>query len=671
MRKLSGCTVAAVLLTLVASAALADGAKPFDAAAAFGARPTISDISMSPDGQSIAYVVSTQGQGSTLYTRRLGEGAKSVPALGVSGNPDRLAGCAWVSNDRVICQTYGVVRDFSAFLLGYSRQWAVNADGSKPQQLTSRRNSYTRGLQTDGGQLVDWVPGQDGAVLMTHNYLPDDHLGSKMGSTLIGLGVDQLDTRTLESRTVERPIFEAREYIGDGRGTVRIMGLHTVKGATRYDAGVISYHYRKQGSRDWQELCSYNYVTREGFNPYAVDSTHNVAYGFRKTGGRQALYSLALDGSMHEELLLARPDVDVDELITIGRNQRVIGASYATEYRHAAYFDADINKVIASLQRALPQYQNLQIVDASLDETRLIVLASGDKDPGTYYVFDRQAHRLEPFASVRAPLDGVVLASKSPVSYKAADGTEVPAYLTLPPGNSDAKGLPAIVMPHGGPGARDEWGFDWLAQFYAARGFAVLQPNYRGSLGYGDDWYGNNAFRSWPTAISDVLDGGRWLVSQGIADPAKLAIVGWSYGGYAALQSAVTDPGLFKAVVAVAPLTDLQQLKNERRDWSDFLLTDEMIGDGPQVREGSPARNADKIKVPVLLFHGTADRNVFVEQSRTMDKSLETAHVPHQLVIFEGLDHALEDSSARTQMLHDSEEFLRHAFAAPANTPGK
>lgn len=670
MRDLSASCVAVAALGLVANLTLAGGAKSFDAAAAFGARATVTDISLSPDGQSVAYVVSTAGRGSTLYSRHLGEGANSVAVLGVSGDPDRLIGCSWVSNDRLVCRTFGVVRELT-YLVGYSRQWAVNADGSNVRQLTARRNSDARGWQLDGGQIIDWVPGQEGAILTTRQYLADDQIGSRLGSSAQGLGVVLLDTRTLKSTNVERPIAEAEEYISDGRGTVRIMGTHTVKGATGYAAGVIRYYYRKTGSRDWQELSSYNYVSREGFNPYAVDPDHNVAYGFKKSNGRLALYSVALDGSMHEELLYANPDVDADELITIGRSSRVVGVSYATQYRHSAYFDADINKTIASLQRALPQHQALQIVDASLDESRLIVLATGDTEPGTYYVFDRKSHRLEPFASVREPLDGVALATVNPITYKAADGTAVPGYLTLPPGTTDAKGLPAIVMPHGGPGARDEWGFDWLAQFYAARGFAVLQPNYRGSVGFGDDWYGNNAFRAWPAAISDVLDGGRWLVSQGIADPAKLAIVGWSYGGYAALQSAVTDASVFRAVVAIAPLTDLVQFKNERRDWSDFLLTDEMIGDGPQVREGSPARNADKIKVPVLLFHGTADRNVLVEQSRAMDKSLEAARVPHRLVIFEGLDHALEDSGARTQMLRDSEDFLRKSFAVTAPTPAR
>jgi dipeptidyl aminopeptidase/acylaminoacyl peptidase len=228
-------------------------------------------------------------------------------------------------------------------------------------------------------------------------------------------------------------------------------------------------------------------------------------------------------------------------------------------------------------------------------------------------------------------------------------------------------GLPAIVLPHGGPSARDEWGFDWLSQFYASRGFAVLQPNFRGSAGYGDAWFEKNGFRSWELAIGDVLAAGRWLVSEGIADPAKLSIVGWSYGGYAALLSAVVDPTLFKAVVAIAPVTDLETLKQESGSSFSFghsgheFVTD-FVGTGPHVREGSPAQRADRIKVPVLLFHGGLDRNVSISQSQTMCSRLTAAGGKCELVTWEELDHQLDDSSARTQMLRRSEEFLRAAI---------
>jgi dipeptidyl aminopeptidase/acylaminoacyl peptidase len=214
----------------------------------------------------------------------------------------------------------------------------------------------------------------------------------------------------------------------------------------------------------------------------------------------------------------------------------------------------------------------------------------------------------------------------------------------------------------GGPSSRDVWRFDWLAQFYAARGFAVLQPNFRGSFGFGDEWLEKNGFQSWQVAIGDVVDGGRWLVSEGIADPSKLAIVGWSYGGYAALQSAVVAPDLFKAVVAIAPVTDFASLKESRRWWSDYEVVSNYIGSGPHVRAGSPAQNADKIKAPVLMFQGELDRNVPIAQSRLMDERLKQAGVPHELVTWPDLDHYLEDSAAREEMLRKSDAFLRKSI---------
>jgi dipeptidyl aminopeptidase/acylaminoacyl peptidase len=245
-----------------------------------------------------------------------------------------------------------------------------------------------------------------------------------------------------------------------------------------------------------------------------------------------------------------------------------------------------------------------------------------------------------------------------PVTYKAADGTVVPAYLTLPPGGS-GRGLPAIVMPHGGPGARDEWGFHWLVQYFANRGFAVLQPNFRGSAGYGREWFQENGFQSWRTAIGDVNDAGRWLVSEGIADPSKLAILGWSYGGYAALQSNVVDPDLFKAVVAIAPVADLEELRNEWLRFSSAANFRDFIGTGPHVAQGSPARHAGKMKAPVLLFHGELDRNVSVRQSRLMRDRLRDAGKSVELLDFPGLDHYLMDSAVRADMLRRSDAFLR------------
>jgi dipeptidyl aminopeptidase/acylaminoacyl peptidase len=655
----------ALLLVLWACAPLqAVIASELDAASAFGARESVSGLTLSPDGRSVAWVAPAEGQGAVLYTLSLGAKTPARGALRSDGKPYRIRHCDWASNDRLVCRIYGIATtDFG--LAPVSRLVAVNADGSNVRILSNLGNEYTRGYLLRGGEVIDWLPDQNGAVLMTRLYAPDQHTGSHLGSDKEGLGVDLVDTRTLAVRKVEPPLREAVWYVSDGRGTVRIRGIRG-RLPDGDDSGILTFEYRTAESREWHKLSDYNSLDHSGFFPEAVDPTLNVAYGFKKKDGRFALYSVTLDGSLREQLVYARDDVDLDELIRIGRRQRVVGVSYATETRHAQLFAPEIQSLMAALQKALNQQRVLHIADASVDENFLLIFAGGDTDPGVYYILDRKTHNLQTFLVARSELEGVKLATQKPITYPAADGTSIPGYLTLPPGKESARGLPAIVMPHGGPSARDEWGFDWLPQFYAARGFAVLQPNYRGSFGYGDAWFEKNGFRSWRIAIGDILDAGHWLASQGIADPGKLAIVGWSYGGYAALQSATVEPTLFKAVVAIAPVTDLGMLKEEHRGWSDFKLVSEFVGDGPQLNEGSPAEHVDRITAPVLLFHGTHDRNVGVGESRRMASRLTDHGKSCKLVTWSDLDHQLEDAQARAQMLRTSDEFLRQSMGITA-----
>jgi dipeptidyl aminopeptidase/acylaminoacyl peptidase len=645
-------------------------AASFDAASAFGARESVSRLRLSPDGRSVSYVAPSTGQGAVLYTAKLdGKGAR--PVLNSDGKPYRISHCDWASNERLVCSVYGVV-EADIGLVPVSRLIAVGADGSNVKVLSNQANDYTRGYLLGGGEVIDWLPDQNGAILMARQYAPDTHTGSHLGSDKEGLGVDLVDTRSLAIKQVEPPRRDAVWYIADGHGTVRVMALRE-RLPDENDSGTIRFMYRTPNSREWIRMGDYDTQNHTGFRPEAVDPTLNVAYGFKKKDGRMALYSVTLDGSLKEELVYARDDVDVDEVIRIGRRQRVVGASYATEIRHANYFAPDISGLVKALAKALPN-RLLQIADSSIDDNYLLIYAGSDSDPGVYYILDRKTHNLQTFLVARGELEGVKLASQRPISYPATDGTRIPAYLTLPPGQESAKGLPAIVMPHGGPSSRDEWGFDWLAQFYASRGFAVLQPEYRGSEGFGDDWFEKNGFRSWPTAIGDILAGGHWLVSQGIADPSKVGIVGWSYGGYAALQSAIVEPGFFKAVVAIAPVTDLGMLKEEHRIFTDFKIVSNFVGDGPQLHEGSPAEHADRVTAPVLLFHGSHDRNVGIDESKRMASRLTDRGKSCKLITWDGLDHQLVDSQARAQMLRTSDEFLRQSMgmtgtATAAATP--
>jgi dipeptidyl aminopeptidase/acylaminoacyl peptidase len=661
---------AAALSTATAAGAAPSAPEPATATAAaadpavlFGAREGVENISLSPSGGKVAFIAPGKGQGTILYVADTVGGAAPVVTLTASGDPERITNCRWVSDARLVCYVY-MLEKIAGELLPFTRTVAVDAGGGNLKMLSNRARYNDTAIVLSGDEIVDWLPGDEGAVLMARTYVPQEQLGTRMLDKREGYGVDRLDTRSLNAKSVEAARKGASEYISDGYGNVRIMGLRETAGATGQDTGVTTYFYRQKGSRDWKKLGEYDSVHGLGFNPYAVDSDKDLAYGLKPLDGRLAAYSVALDGSGRETLVFSHPQVDVDNFVRIGRSRRVVGVSYVTDRRHVAYFDPALQSLAKGLSKALPNLPLIDFVDSSSDEGKLLLFAGSDSDPGRYYLFDRGKQQLAELMLSRPDMEGMKLASVRHVTYKAADGTEVPAYLTLPLGG-DGRKLPALVMPHGGPEARDEWGFDWLAQYFANRGYAVLQPEFRGSTGYGEAWFNGNGFRSWRTAIGDVNDAGRWLVAQGIADPAKLGIFGWSYGGYAALQSNVLDPKLFKAVVAVAPVTDLATLVRDWEGWSNHAIEAERVGSGPEVREGSPAQHADKFVAPVLLFHGDMDRNVNVHQSQLMADRLRDAGKSVQLVLYPKHDHQLDDNETRTDMLRKADAFLRSAMKLP------
>ncbi|MFD1611333.1 alpha/beta fold hydrolase [Sphingomonas tabacisoli] len=644
-----------VTLALFAGASSIAVAQQVPPEKAFGQLESVRDMSLSPDGSKVAFVSPADGLRTILYTVDLASGTPQA-ALAADGKPSRISWCSWVSTQRLLCSIYAAQKA-SGYRVSLRKLVAVDADGKNQKMITERQSDAALYVAADGGGVIDWLPDQDGAVLIAREFVPEAKVGSLIEKRAEGLGVERVDTRTGKRELVESARLDASEYITDGHGNVRIMGVQK-KTAEGYSKSTTVYYYRVPGSRDWKPLSSYDFLSRDGFNPVTVDRDKNVAYGFKKLSGRLALYTMSLDGSLAETLVLSNPEVDVDDLLRIGRDRHVVGASYATDHRVPVYFDTAVKPIAATLAKALPNLPQSEVIDSSLDGTKLVVHLGSDNDPGQYFLYDRGAKRLAKLMSDRPFLDNVKLATVKPVSFRASDGTMVPGYLTLPPA-SDGKKIPAIVMPHGGPEARDEWSFDWLAQYYANRGFAVLQPNFRGSTGYGDAWFQKNGYKSWRLAIGDVVDAGRWLVEQGIADPAKLAIVGWSYGGYAALQSNVVAPDLYKAVVAIAPVTDFATKVGASRDYSNFAIEQERFGSGAHFEEGSPAQNAGAFKAPVLMFHGDQDFNVDLQQSQMMDSRLAAAGKAHELVVFPGLDHQLADSDARSQMLGKSDAFLR------------
>jgi dipeptidyl aminopeptidase/acylaminoacyl peptidase len=650
------------MLLLASTVSIAQDAKPdaktVDAAAAFGARPSVSHIALSPDGSSLAYVSAAPGSGSVLYTIDLTKGGEPKVALYSDGKPERIERCHWVSNQRLACLIGQMVSN-GVLLMPVTRWVALDRDGSAIKLLSTTSNEHTVGYALWGGNVIDWLPEQDGAVLMARRYLPDEHLGSHVGSTQKGLGVDWIDTRTIQIKPVESPGESVYEYLTDGHGKVRIMALEQRKRAAGGETGLVDFRYRESGSSDWLKLAEYNRKDYSGFQAVTVDRDTNLVYGSRLLDGRSAIYTMALDGSLTEKLVCARPDADIAGLMKVGRRSHVVGAYYFTDVRRSIYLDPELQGASDMLARALPGAPSVSIVDSSDDERKLLVFADAADDPGHYYLFDRGSRQLRPLLAARMALQGYKFSKNQSVQYPASDSTTVSGFLTLPLNTEHAQRLPTIVLLRSSLETGEYWGANWLSQYYAARGFLVLQANIRGTAGFGDRSPGHSPFKSWRISVGDALDAGHWLVRQGLADPARLFIVGWSFGGYVALQSAVVEPDLYKAVVAIGPITDPSMLKEEWRGWSNFGLIDDFLGADWDLKKGSPAHNAAQIKAPVLLFHGAMDRLASIRQSKRMADALQTAGVKHELVTWEQLGEDIDDSNARAQLLRRSDEFLR------------
>jgi dipeptidyl aminopeptidase/acylaminoacyl peptidase len=642
---------------IAASATSAASAQPAASPAAlYGVRESVEAIDISPDGTHVVYLQPGAGRTTVLFYATLSEGGEPQAILRSGGDPERLRWCNFVTNERLICKVTGM-NDSAGMLIPFSRLISIDTAGRNLTMLGQRQSFYDANLRQYDGSILDWLGGQESAVLMAREYVPEaGRQGTRMVRTANGLGVDRIDLASGRSNQVEAPNPHASYYISDGRGHVRIMASPASTSASQVGSQ-INYYYRASGSRDWQRLGSSGTRTDADMIPLAVDSGLDAAYFLRKLNGRQALYRIKLDGSMATELVYANERVDVDDVVSANRGSKIIGVTFAEEQRRVIYFDHDYETLARALARAIPNLSQINFGTTSADGNRVIIHAGSDTDAGRYYVYDRSARALNEVLMVRPQLEGVATAQVRAVSYPAADGVMVPAYLTLPPG-SDGRGLPAVILPHGGPEARDEWGFDWIAQYLARLGYAVLQPNFRGSAGYGDAWLQRNGFQGWRTSIGDISAGARWLAAQGIADANRMAIVGWSYGGYAALQSGVAEPGLYRAIVAIAPVTDLQQLKHDFDDYSSARSVAAFVGDGPHVREGSPLQNVSAIRAPVLLFHGDRDLNVPVSHSRRMDDALRDAGKSSTLSLFPGLEHDLADSAVRTRMLERIGTFL-------------
>ena len=356
-------------------------------------------------------------------------------------------------------------------------------------------------------------------------------------------------------------------------------------------------------------------------------------------------------------LVYANDRVDVLGLQSLGKYDRVVAAYYVDDKLRRYFFDKDIKKIYEMIASAYPD-ENINIVDENWNRRFYIVFISSDTNPGIYYRFDSKERKLARIGAISTNLEKYKLSPMQEISYPATDKTPIPAFLTLPAG-SKKTGLPAVILPHGGPSSRDIWGFDILVQFLAANGYAVLQSNYRGSEGYGEAWLGAGAFHNWRTAISDVTEGAHYLIDQGIANPNKICIVGWSYGGYAALMSGIENPSLYKCIVSIAGVTDPRTLGYSMLKFVGGRSAREFIGtDNEVVKEGSPMERAGDIQVPVLLAHARQDINVPFKQSRKFYETLKKDNKSVKFIHYEDAAHDIRPEKYRIDLFTRLAEFL-------------
>lgn len=657
MSQLTCLLAGTMLLAGFQPARAAPAASAADDAKAFGTRADAQSIAISPGGSRILLISSGPGRHQLLQVINP-DTADVKTILKASGDPEALHWCEFATETQIVCK-YGGDLKVDGQIVGFSRLITLGADGGAVRQLGARTSMRSFGLNQVDGEILDWLPSDPGYVLMARNYLPEVPDTSTHIQKADGLAVDRIELATGRSNPIEKPREDVDFYMSDGRGQIRMATSRDQRDGML--TGLTRFRYRPAGQKEWKSFGEYRSADNSGDYPIAVDADTDSAYVLTATNGRDALYRVKLDGSATRTLVAAHPKVDIDSIVRLGHGQRVVGYTYADDRRHIVYFDEDYSKLAAALGEALKGEQSIHFAGATADGAKLVVFASSDTNPGMYYLFDRKTKELQEVAAVRPGLEGRTLAPVKSVLIPAANGVSIPGYLTLPPGSTGKK-LPAVVLPHGGPSARDEWGFDWLAQFLAARGYAVIQPNYRGSAGYGEQWMGQNGFKEWQTAIGDITASARHLLNEGIADPAKLAIVGWSYGGYAALQSAAVEPTLYRAAVAIAPVTDLSLLKREANGFDNSRLVADFIGKGDHLTQGSPLKRASAIKVPVLMVHGDMDANVGILHSTRMFDALQKNGTRAELLRYKDLDHQLDDSTARIELLTRMAGFLDQAI---------
>lgn len=623
----------------------------------YGRLPGFEDAAISASGRYIAMLATIEEHRLLLVSELDGTPILTLPVE----DSQKIRGIDW-AGDQAVLVSYSVT---SRLPLGFTTDKAelgsvlvLPIDRSSGWAVFDKVNAITGGVRSNFGLVQRggrWFGYFGGYTVQS---------GNATGEGYFPLRPDLYEV-DLQSRKVRRIAQRAngeqtdRDWLVDANGAVGATldvfldnGRWTLTNTNRQ----IIASGKTQGA-----------VDLVGFTP---DGSAVVYATSEAAGGRWRWFSVPLAGGTPQPYL---DDADVAG-VWMDRARRLTGYTSGRAAAGATFFDPVRNTIYRQLQKAFGD-KRISIESASDDFDDLLVKVDGLDDPGTWYRVDVSGHRADPLGYAY-PIAASQVGPSRFLSFAAADGLKMEGVLTLPPGRA-GKNLPAVIMPHGGPSSHDEPGFDWWAQAYASRGYAVFQPNFRGSTGYGNDFMqaGNG---EWGRKMqSDISEGLAELVKQGIVDSKRVAIVGASYGGYAALAGVTLQQGLYRCAVSVSGIADLGRFVNgQNAIYDDPVLAKALkaeIGSGLDLKLVSPIRFVSKVTVPILLIHGKDDTVVPYTQSSAMADALRDAGKPVEFVTLTAEDHWLSKGETRNAMLTAAVGFVQRcnpADSAPAAPTG-
>lgn len=607
------------------------------AAEHYASKPFMSGIRISPEGTRLSYI---QEDGDDTMIVIADPEDPYTPLRRVNLGNYGIAEVRWANEERLLVQVRS--RTFAFFrMVATTRLMVVDTETGDTKMVDEDADGFS------GGGILYVEPYGRWAMVATQ-YDVDEYMS-----------VRRVNLETGEGVRIQKPKRGVWQWFVDEKGVVR--------GGLAIDGRKFTLYKRDRPGQDLVKI-------KGKFEKDEIEQIDEVYYSplsqeaaiiSNHDDGRFAVYRFDLEAVEPAERLFANPNGDVDELLVDWETGKLIGARYHDDRWRTHWFDEDFSKLQERVDAAFPHNDN-EVLSWTRHRLKVLIHSRRADDPGLFYLFDRRAGRMHIVGTPYPAIPQDTLAPVGRVSYKARDGLEIPAYLTLPPGKESAKGLPLILMPHGGPFARDEWVYDPQVQFLASRGYAVLQPQFRGTTGRGLAFV-EAGYGQWGYKMQDDLDDGiDWLASRGTIDPDRVCIYGISYGGYAALWGAVRNPERYRCAVSMAGISDVRaMLKYDKGVFSAkryYHSWKEKVGgidaDKEALRAISPLYHVDKLSVPLLIGHGNRDRNVPPEQSLEMVDAMKEAGIDVESVFYKKSHHGPTDHDEMIDWLKRLEAFF-------------